>query len=265
MPMPSQGGGGNDEGEEGQSSNSNQDKKDQGQTPDQKKAAQLADEIEDIQDQLDQQDGDGGQGKKKASDKGGSNNGKVFDTPEEQRDKADLAKRVAEIKKIFQDSGLKDKALADNKRAIDKERAAKRASQADRVIQSPLSRFRISLDKFVSDQLSENEEETYEIQNPSYEDEDFIEPAIVVKEEKFIPKINVYWDVSGSFSSAQKTEGARKAIATLNRYVRDGDIIIDTFYFADRVSDTKSGAGGGTNGKPIQNHSAQTKPTKVTI
>lgn len=242
-----------------------------GQTPGQKKADQLSDEIQDIKDELGQQGGGGVPDNKKnpGSNKGGSNDdsgkGQVFDTPEEQARKADLAERVAEIKRIFSDIKAKDAALSDSKRVIDRERAAKRASQADRVIQSPLSRFRISLDKFISDQISQDEIETYETPNPSYEDEEFIEPAIMVKEEKFIPKINVYWDVSGSFSDPRKTEGARKAISTLNKYVRDGDIEVDIFYFADRVSSTQSGAGGGTNGRPIQDHIAKTNPTNVII
>lgn len=230
-----------------------------GQTPLQKKADELSDELEEIESKLNNS------GKKSSPDKGGSGENNVFDTPEEQERKANLAKNIAEIQKIFQDSGMRDAALADSKRAIDKERIAKRAAAADRVIQSPLSRFKISLDKFVKDQIEQDEVETYEIPNPSYEDEDFIEPAIVVKEEKFIPKINVYWDVSASFNDPQKTEGARKAIALLNKYVRDGDIKVDTFYFATRVSEIRSDAGGSTNGKPVQYHIEQTKPTNVII
>lgn len=270
QPQPGQvsGSGGEEDDQQEKGSGSGQKDGNDGQTVDQKKASQFSDEVEDIQNELDQNSSGGGgsSGENKPTDKGGSNdNTKVFDTPEEQARKADLAKRIAEIKKIFQDSGLKDKALGDSRAVINRERAARRAASADRAIQSPLSRFRISLDKFISDQISQDEVETYEIQNPSYEDEEFLEPAIMVKEEKFIPKINVYWDVSGSFSSPQKTEGARKAIATLNRYVRDGDIEIDTFYFADRVSETIRGAGGGTNGKPIQDHITKTKPTNVII
>ena len=254
-----------DSDSDGDQDNKNND----GKSPGQQKASDLADELEDIADELGVDGSSSSSDKKdKPASKGGSSkadNNNVFDSKEEQERKKDLAKRVAEIKRQFNDLKTKGQIDTENKTAIDKEKAAKAARNVDRVISSPLSKFRISLDRFIADQLAEEEEDTYSRIHPSYEDSEFIKPGRMVKEEKNIPRINVYWDVSGSFSSPQKTEGARKAIATLNKYVREGDIVIDTFYFADRVSETKSGAGGGTNGRPIQEHIAATKPTNVII
>jgi hypothetical protein len=81
-----------------------------------------------------------------------------------------------------------------------------------------------------------------------------------------IPSINVYWDVSGSFpEGSEKTKMAERAIAAINTYVNSGDIITTSWYFADRVSSTRSGAGGGTRGTPILEHVKQTKPTNVIV
>ena len=80
-----------------------------------------------------------------------------------------------------------------------------------------------------------------------------------------IPSINVYWDVSGSFSNPAKTAGAESAINSLQKYVRRGQIVMHTYYFADRVSNTRNGAGGGTNGVPVAEHIASTRPTNVII
>ena len=153
----------------------------------------------------------------------------------------------------------------DINQAKQREKAAKAARDAERKNADPLNMFKLNLNRFIADQLSEIQEETPARINPAYEDSEFILPGMMWKENKYIPKINVYHDVSGSFSDPAKTEMAMRAIDTLNKYVRDGDLIIDVYYFADRVSSTKKGAGGGTSGTPILEHVKETKPTNVIV
>lgn len=189
-----------------------------------------------------------------------------FDTPEEQAEKEDLAKRVAQIKKAFEDEKRKAEIDVENVTAKRNERASKEARKIDRVNKSGISKFRLALNKFIANQVEEEDEDSYARENPTYADEgEFILPGRIRRENKYIPIINVYWDVSGSFMNPAKTAGARNAIATLNQYVRNGDIEIHTYYFADRVSDTQSGAGGGTRGEPVCQHIQQTKPDNVII
>ena len=231
-------------------------------------ASDLAGELEDIADELGVDGSSSSSDKKdKPSSKGGSSkaDNNVFDSKEEQEHKKDLVKRVAEIKRQFNDLKTKGQIDIENKAAIDKEKVEKRAREQRRDRAQPLNKFRLALNRFIQDQIRVEDEENEEIFDRSYINRRFLMPGTFEKEDKKIPKINVYWDVSGSFSPPQKTEGARRAIATLDQYVRNGDIVIDTFYFADRVSETKSGAGGGTNGRPIQEHIAATKPTNVII
>ena len=188
-----------------------------------------------------------------------------FDTDEDQAKKDELARRVAEIKEYINDSGKMGDLLSDSNQAKQREKAAKAARDAERKNSDPLNMFKLNLNRFIADQLSEIQEETPARINPAYEDSEFILPGMMWKENKYIPKINVYHDVSGSFSDPAKTEMAMRAIDTLNKYVRDGDLIIDVYYFADRVSSTKRGAGGGTSGTPILEHVKQTKPTNVIV
>lgn len=189
-----------------------------------------------------------------------------FDTPEEQAEKEDLAKRVAQIKKAFEDEKRKADIDAENVTAKRNERASREARKIDRVNKSGISKFRLALNKFISNQVEEEDEDSYARENPTYADEgEFILPGRIRRENKYIPIINVYWDVSGSFMDPAKTAGARNAIATLNQYVRNGEIEIHTYYFADRVSDTQNGAGGGTRGEPVCQHIQQTKPDNVII
>lgn len=188
-----------------------------------------------------------------------------FDTDEEQAKKDELARRVAEIKEYISDSGKMSDLLSDSNQAKQREKAAKAARDAERKNADPLNMFKLNLNRFIADQLAEIQEETPARINPAYEDSEFILPGMMWKENKYVPKINVYHDVSGSFSDPAKTEMAMRAIDTLNKYVRDGDIEIDVYYFADRVSSTKKGAGGGTSGTPILEHVKQTKPTNVIV
>lgn len=189
----------------------------------------------------------------------------IFDTDKEQRDKADVAARAKKIEDMLSDLREKQNALAETSGAISKEKAAKAARDVERYQGSGLSQFKLNLNRFIADQVGEFEDDSYARIHPSYEDGEFIVPGKLVREDKNIPLINVYHDVSGSFSSEAKTAAAFKAIESLNQYVRDGDIEIKVYYFADRVSDSRNNAGGGTRGTPILDHIEQTKPTNVIV
>lgn len=199
------------------------------------------------------------------SDDNKSTSGGPFDSASDQRDKADVAERVIQIREILADKGMLQAARDEATAAIRKETASRAADEVRRIQTSGIHQFKLNLNHFIADQIGEFEDDSYARINPSYEDTEFIIPGKIVREEKNVPVINVYWDVSGSFSSPAKTESARKAIATLNEYERDGDIELLTYYFATNVSDTREGAGSGTRGTPIQDHIEQTKPTNVII
>lgn len=194
-----------------------------------------------------------------------SNKQGVFDTDAERKERERIKANIEAIKKDFADIKNRESVMQASSIVKQKERAARRASDDISKQADPLHQFKLNLNRFVKDQISEIEDETYAKMNPSYEDSEFLMPGRHILDNKFIPKINVYHDVSGSFNNPAKTEMAMRAIASLNRYEQQGDIKLDRFYFADRVSSTKSGAGGGTRGVPIQEHILQTKPTNVII
>lgn len=199
------------------------------------------------------------------SDDNESTSGGVFDSAKDQRDKADVAKRVIQIRELLADKGMLQGARDEATAAIRRETARRAADEVRRIQTSGIHQFKLNLNRFIDDQIGELEDASYARINPSYEDSEFIIPGTIIRDDKIVPIINVYWDVSGSFSAEAKTESARKAIATLNEYERDGDIELLTYYFATYVSDTREGAGGGTRGTPIQDHIEQTKPMNVII
>lgn len=177
----------------------------------------------------------------------------------------DLVKRVAKIKEIFNDLKQREAILDDSRRAQQKERIAKAAKNIERKNEDPLTNFKLNLNRFIADQIQESEDDSYARVHPSYEDSEFILPGKLVRENKYIPVINVYHDASGSFDNPAKTEMAMKAIDTLNKYVRDGDIEINVYYHADTVGSTREEVGWGNNGNNVMRHIQATKPTNVII
>lgn len=194
----------------------------------------------------------------------GSSDG-PFDSDKDQRDKADVARRVKEIQDAFNKARQEKSLDADNAEGKRREREKKEIRNAQRLAKDPLHKFKINLDKFIDEQTSEEMERSYRKFHPSYEDQGFIVPYDVEVDDYNMPIINVYWDVSSSFSSPEKTEGARKAIGTLNKYVRDDLIEMHPYYFAEIVTDDPAKAGSGTSGEAVYDHIAATKPTNVII
>lgn len=218
-----------------------------------KELDKLSGELDDVQDKLDDIDDEK------------SEAGSPFDTPEQQDVKEDLAERVAKIKDAFDklrsDGALEQEAST----AIRKERQAKEIRKIQTKQSSGLYKFKLNLNKFIADEVSPESIETWAKENPSYAGTEFIRMGRAERDAVNIPSINVYWDVSGSFSNPAKTAGAESAINSLQKYVRRGQIVMHTYYFADRVSNTRNGAGGGTNGVPVAEHIASTRPTNVII
>ena len=191
--------------------------------------------------------------------------GSVFDSDKQQKERSELAKRVEQIRKLLNDPDIQRQGKSESQRAVQKARLIRQAELNDRYTRNPLVRFTLDLNNFIKKQTDDYRDYTWTKFNNSALMVGLIKPGVTEYAEKNIPEINVYWDVSGSFSSPAKTEGARRAIATLQKYVRDKKIKIKTWYFANRVSSTEQNAGGGTEGQPILDHIQATKPTNVIV
>ena len=198
-------------------------------------------------------------------DKEKAQQGNVFDSDKQQKERSELAKRVEQIRKLLNDPDIQRQGKSESQRAVQKARLIRQAELNDRYTRNPLVRFTLDLNNFIKKQTEDDRDYTWTKFNNSALMVGLIKPGVTEYAEKNIPEINVYWDVSGSFSSPAKTEGARRAIATLQKYVRDKKIKIKTWYFANRVSSTEQNAGGGTEGQPILDHIQATKPTNVII
>lgn len=198
-------------------------------------------------------------------DKEKAQQGNVFDSDKQQKERSELAKRVEQIRKLLDDPNIQQQGKGESQRAVQKDRLIKQAKIEDRYKSNPLVKFTLDLNNFIKQQTASYRGSTWTRFNKTAVRTGLIKRGITSYAQTDIPEINVYWDVSGSFSDPRKTEGARRAIATLQKYVREKKIKIKTWYFADRVSSTEQNAGGGTNGQPILDHIQATKPTNVIV
>ena len=198
-------------------------------------------------------------------DKEKAQQGNVFDSDKQQKERSELAKRVEQIRKLLDDPDIQRQGKDESQKAVQKDRLIKQAKLADRYKSNPLVKFTLDLNNFIKQQTANYRGSTWTRFNKTSVRTGLIKPGITSYAQTDIPEINVYWDVSGSFSNPAKTEGARRAIATLQNYVREKKIKIKTWYFADRVSSTEENAGGGTKGQPILDHIQATKPANVIV
>lgn len=208
----------------------------------------MKDQVSQMQDQLDEIDADG----------------KPFDSKSEVSVRADVEARAKRLHDELKDVALKNGLIDEVSVVRNKERVARAAKQNDRYMRSGIRQFTLSLNRYIKNEIESGEDLSYKRPNPSYSRSDFLIPSITQVEGP-VPLINVYHDVSGSFDDERKTAAAMQAIATLNKYVRQGELKIKVYYFADRVSSTRKGAGGGTRGTPILEHIKDTKPQNVIV
>lgn len=192
------------------------------------------------------------------------NDNKIFDNKQESKLRKDIEVRAQQIKEIVKDIAVKNDLVKEvNANKIKQKQV--RASKADADYRaSGLRQFTLSLNNYIKSAIEEIEDYSYKRINPSYAKNGFIVPSLTSTPGP-IPSINVYHDVSGSFNDEAKTAAAMQAIATLNKYVREGKVKIKYYYFADRVASDRNSAGLGTSGTPIIEHIEQTKPQNVIV
>lgn len=243
----------NDDQDSSSSPNNSDGKSQSGDQEEQSKADKAQQALDDAKDDIEDID------KEKAQQ------GNVFDSDKQQKERSELAKRVEQIRKLLDDPDIQRQGKGESQRAVQKDRLIKQAKLADRYKSNPLVKFTLDLNNFIKQQTASYRGSTWTRFNKTAVRTGLIKPGVTSYAQTDIPEINVYWDVSGSFSDPRKTEGARRAIATLQKYVREKKIKIKTWYFADRVSSTEEGAGGGTYGQPILDHIQATKPANVIV
>lgn len=115
-----------------------------------------------------------------------------------------------------------------------------------------LAEFEINFYNAIKNQVETviQDYKSYSAINAEYESEDVIMKADLTQEipEEVIPIVDIYFDVSGSWTQADIDIG-KKAIAVVKEFEDAGEVKLNIFYFGDEVSSNYSSvAGGGTYG-----------------
>ena len=187
------------------------------------------------------------------------------DEGDELEDEEAKLKRIQKIKNAFEDSEFADMVSDETAETIRREQRKKADKKAAQYKASPLQSFKLSLEGFIKNQISVQKGVSWSKINKTYAHSGIMKPGRTRQTQGKIPVINVYFDQSSSWGPEDIKVG-EQAISTLNKYVRQGEIAIRVFYFANRVSgDRNEYIGGGTDLDPVITHINATKPDNVII
>ena len=200
----------------------------------------------------------------KEIEKNAAKKGEIFDTREIRAAKEDIQARIEKIKDLLDSPAMKDAITGEATSAQIREKERIAQANAARYENSPIQRFKYSLNKFIKNELAYTREGTWKKFNKTYARSPIIRKGLASMESQNKPSINVYFDHSASWDS-QKIKVGMDAIGILNNYVRRGEVLIRVYYFGNRVSENPNDTGGGTEGTPILEHIQQTNPKNVII
>ena len=189
-------------------------------------AQKAADKAKDIKDGL--------QGKDTKSDvskDGVPTEKKPFGDPEK------IQRRLEGLKRILEglDSSLTAEGLIEESSAVKTQEILDReGADLKRYKDTPLYRFKESLNGFIAKEVSTGRDRTWKRFNKNYSNSDLLRPGTSRRVLGKIPLINVYFDQSGSWDEQMISVG-NQAIATLKKYVQAGQIKIKVYYFSDTI------------------------------
>lgn len=177
----------------------------------------------------------------------------------------DINAQLAEIRKILDDPDTEKKLDRDHKTAQRMRNDAQKEMELQRYKRNPLNKFITSLNGFIENEIEYNRDKTWKKPDPRYADTDFIRQGKSQNAHSKVPLVQFYYDRSGSWDDARKQEVGKRGVATLQKYVQEGQLKVETYYFDTDVYTSDVGLGGGTAGQPILDHIMKTKPDNVVI
>jgi len=189
--------------------------------------------------------------------------GGVLETAEE------LKERIKRLEDALSDEEVAQEITGEASEHVAKEKIKKELARSERELRQfrndPIVQFEGSLNHFIKKQIKLASEQTYSRLNKRYEGTGLIRKGVKKFESPEIPRVNVYFDRSGSWGE-DKTRVGRQALATLDKYIRTGKLKVSIKYFNNKVFDTYIPEGeGGTYGTPILADVLATKPDNVII
>ena len=152
--------------------------------------------------------------------------------------------RLEEIADLLNDESIADalfdetdkKVRASRKEKRDQEKAARKEAEKYKAKQG-IDNFVLDLNKLIKNEIKKITKSDWSRYNKKADGTGLIKPGKSQKRNPSIPKLYVYFDQSGSWG-ADDIEIGKQAISTLNTFVKDKKLIIELFYFGERLTTT---------------------------
>lgn len=206
----------------------------------------------------------------KSTEETGDGDGEISDEDDDYEEtEEERQQRLDDIRSMLGDESIGADIEKESRQKIDKELRKKKSAEEKEKEKytSSMQRFRESLRRFIANEVQEIRDRTFKREDPSYEGSGIIRPGRMIDDNGKIPKINVYFDQSGSWGQSDIKKG-EEAIGVLNNYVKRGEITIDLYYFANEIHNTPGPCrqeGGTGAGPELIKHVISTKPDNVIV
>lgn len=179
-------------------------------------------------------------------------NGTPTETPEEKKSRLDRIQQdltqdaiEADLAEIRDDTQMR-RTEAERKLKAEKDALAKATAAS-----TPLdfSSFEVDLYRAIKSQVTKamHKADTWKRPNPTYAGTNLLMPGKDYPDKNGVVTIDVYFDQSGSWGSAEVDKG-KQALKILDQFERRKKVKVRLFYFGDHLSTTPNGTGGGTTG-----------------
>ena len=193
--------------------------------------------------------------------------GEEVEPEETEEEKQERLKRIKDMLSN-DETGEQATEESERKAAIDKNlRKKKEADDKTSKASSPIQKFKASLDRFLADQVKRQKTKTWKRSDMRYEGSGVMRRGRAFTQNTKIPKINVYFDQSGSWNESDIKVGM-EAIGILNNYEKRGEITKSIYYFSNHIYDNADAArrdGGTGAGAELIYHIQATKPDNVIV
>ena len=125
--------------------------------------------------------------------------------------------------------------------------------------------FVLDLNRLIKSEVRAITKSSWGKMNKKSEGSGVMKPGKTKKKNTKIPRLFVYFDVSSSWGSQDHQVGIQ-AVETLNTYVKKNQLVVELYYFGDRVSSDPNECGGGTGaGAKLIEHVEINKPDNVCV
>lgn len=178
------------------------------------------------------------------------------------------AERLKKIKDRLEDIENQRKAIDETERAVFNSRQLagdkKRRLEYER---DPSANFLKSVQLFIKDQVSDQRFSSWNRPDKRFSGTNIIHKGKATKHDVPVPLLAIYFDRSASWDDSKIKVGQR-AIASLDKYVKRGELKIKVYYFADDISSdpTDRKLGGSTSAtQKILDHIESIKANNVII